>query len=179
MKYCTESLSHLSHSNTNTLHSEHRYTFLVGKVNTPKLANFLVVDAYVMLAGTERVEEVLESDVGKFPKAVCGVYELEIALGLRSWDGRLGATASTEMEKEEEKKKKLKEATIEKDIVPDTQLMHLGSRELSVWVSEAAETLNNRDWKGLERRKDDEEEFARVSEGRDGVASMYKREDLE
>ena len=45
----------------------------MGKVNTPKLANFLVVDAYVMLAGTERVEEVVESDVGKFHKEVCGV----------------------------------------------------------------------------------------------------------
>ena len=131
-----------------------------------------------MLAGTERVEEVVESDVGKFPKAVCGVYELEIALGLRSWDGRLGATTTNlSKEEEEEKVESSNTTTIDKNIVSDTQLMNLGSRELSVWVSEAAETLNNRDWKGLETRKDDEEEFARVSEGRDGVASMYKRED--
>ena len=157
------------------------YTFLVGKVNTPKLANFLVVDAYVMLAGTERVEEVVERDGGKFPKAVCGVYELEIALGLRSWDGRLGATTTNLRKEEEEKKKKVESShtTIDKNIVSDTQLMNLGSRELSVWVSEAAETLNNRDWKGLEKRNEEEEEFARVSTGRDGVASMYKREDDE
>ena len=133
-----------------------------------------------MLAGTERVEEVVESDVGKFPKAVCGVYELEIALGLRSWDGRLGATTTNLRKEEEEKKKKVESShtTIDKNIVSDTQLMNLGSRELSVWVSEAAETLNNRDWKGLEKRNEEEEEdFARVSMGRDGVASMYKRED--
>ena len=134
-----------------------------------------------MLAGTERVEEVVESDVGKFPKAVCGVYELEIALGLRSWDGRLGATTTNLRKEEEEKKKKVESShtTIDKNIVSDTQLMNLGSRELSVWVSEAAETLNNRDWKGLEKRNEEEEEFARVSTGRDGVASMYKREDDE
>jgi diphthamide biosynthesis protein 2 len=157
------------------------YTFLVGKVNTPKLANFLVVDAYVMLAGTERVEEVVESDVGKFPKAVCGVYELEIALGLRSWDGRLGATTTNSRKEEEEEEEKVESSnttTIDRNIVLDTQLMNLGNRELSVWVSEAAETLNSRDWKGLEKRNEEEEEdFARVSMGRDGVASMYKRED--
>ena len=68
--------------------------------------------------------------------------------------------------------------TIDRNIVSDTQLMNLGNRELSVWVSEAAETLNSRDWKGLEKRnEEEEEEFARVSMGRDGVASMYKRED--
>jgi hypothetical protein len=135
-----------------------------------------------MLAGTERVEEVVESDVGKFPKAVCGVYELEIALGLRSWDGRLGATTTNSRKEEEEEEEKVESSnttTIDKNIVSDTQLMNLGSRELSVWVSEAAETLNNRDWKGLEKRNEEEEEFARVSTGRDGVASMYKREDDE
>ena len=132
-----------------------------------------------MLAGTERVEEVVESDVGKFPKAVCGVYELEIALGLRSWDGRLGATTTnSRKEEEEEKVESSNTTTIDKNIVSDTQLMNLGNRELSVWVSEAAETLNSRDWKGLEKRNEEEEEdFARVSMGRDGVASMYKRED--
>lgn len=131
-----------------------------------------------MLAGTERVEEVVESDVGKFPKAVCGVYELEIALGLRSWDGRLGATTTNLSKEEEEKVESSNTTTIDKNIVSDTQLMNLGNRELSVWVSEAAETLNSRDWKGLEKRNEEEEEdFARVSMGRDGVASMYKRED--
>ena len=152
------------------------YTFLVGKVNTPKLANFLVVDAYVMLAGTERVEEVVESDVGKFPKAVCGVYELEIALGLRSWDGRLGATSSSLLLKNSSSTSRTKNDKDEGNIVRDTQLMNLESRELSVWVSEAAETLNSRDWKGLEKRTEEEEEFASLSMGRDGVASMYRGE---
>ena len=54
--------------------------------------------------------------------------------------------------------------------------MNLESRELSVWVSEAAETLNSRDWKGLEKRTEEEEEFASLSMGRDGVASMYRGE---
>ena len=67
---------------------------------------------------------------------------------------------------------------IDKNIVSDTQLMNLGNREFSVWISEAAEALNSRDWKGLEKRNEEEEEdFARVSMGRDGVASMFKRED--
>lgn len=60
------------------------YTFVVGKLNVPKLANFLEVDVYVLVACPENT--LLDSS--EFYKPVVSVYEMEIACNTeREWTG--------------------------------------------------------------------------------------------
>lgn len=60
------------------------YTFVVGKLNVPKLANFLEVDLYVLVACPENT--LLDSS--EFYKPVVSVYEMEIACNTeREWTG--------------------------------------------------------------------------------------------
>ena len=60
------------------------YTFVVGKLNVPKLANFLEVDVFVLVACPENT--LLDSS--EFYKPVVSVYEMEIACNInREWTG--------------------------------------------------------------------------------------------
>ncbi|XP_052099458.1 2-(3-amino-3-carboxypropyl)histidine synthase subunit 2-like [Mytilus californianus] len=60
------------------------YTFVVGKLNVPKLANFLEVDVYVLVACPENT--LLDSS--EFYKPVVSVYEMEMACNRsREWTG--------------------------------------------------------------------------------------------
>ena len=59
------------------------YTFAVGKINVNKLANFGEIDCYVLVACPEN--SLLESR--DFHVPIITPFELEIALGVREWDG--------------------------------------------------------------------------------------------
>lgn len=60
------------------------YTFVVGKLNVPKLANFLEVDVFVLVACPENT--LLDSS--EFYKPVVSIYEMEMACNSnREWTG--------------------------------------------------------------------------------------------
>ncbi|GBG27775.1 2-3-amino-3-carboxypropylhistidine synthase subunit 2 [Hondaea fermentalgiana] len=60
------------------------YTFLMGKINPQKLANFAHIDAYVLVACP--LNSLLDSK--DFFKPVVTPFELEVALNARSWSTR-------------------------------------------------------------------------------------------
>lgn len=60
------------------------YTFVVGKLNVPKLANFLEIDVFVLVACPENT--LLDSS--EFYKPVVSIYEMEMAFNSnREWTG--------------------------------------------------------------------------------------------
>lgn len=61
------------------------YSFLIGKLNCPKLNNFLEIDMYVMVACNEN--SLIDIKVSKeFNKPIITIYELEIAFNCsRLW----------------------------------------------------------------------------------------------
>jgi len=61
------------------------YTFVVGKLNPAKLANFPEIDCYVIVACPENS---LQLDVKEFYRPVITPFELEVALNTaRTWTG--------------------------------------------------------------------------------------------
>jgi diphthamide biosynthesis protein 2 len=61
------------------------YTFVVGKLNPAKLANFPEIDCYVIIACPENS---LQIDVKEFYRPVITPFELEVALNIaRTWTG--------------------------------------------------------------------------------------------
>ena len=65
------------------------YTFVVGKLNVPKLANFLEIDVFVLVAAAE-YSLMIDTDVDgeKFLKPVATPFELEVALNpAMAWTG--------------------------------------------------------------------------------------------
>ncbi|KAJ3522799.1 hypothetical protein NMY22_g11733 [Coprinellus aureogranulatus] len=67
-------------------HQKKSYTISVGKLNPAKLANFLEIECYVLVACPENSL----IDAKEFYQPIVTPYELEVALGVggRSWDGR-------------------------------------------------------------------------------------------
>ena len=59
------------------------YVFIVGKINVAKLANFMEIDIFVLIACSENT--LLDSS--EFYKPVVTPYEMEIACNLREWTG--------------------------------------------------------------------------------------------
>ena len=61
-------------------------SLVVGKLSVAKLGNFPEVEAFCHMASPEDpLTEALSKDL---PAPVCTPYELEVALGVREWDGR-------------------------------------------------------------------------------------------
>ncbi|KAJ3522004.1 hypothetical protein NMY22_g12071 [Coprinellus aureogranulatus] len=69
-----------------TKHQKKSYTISVGKLNPAKLANFLEIECYVLVACPEN--SLIDAKESYQP--IVTPYELEVALGVggRSWDGR-------------------------------------------------------------------------------------------
>ena len=67
-------------------HQKKSYTISVGKLNPAKLANFLEIECYVLVACPENSL----IDAKEFYQPIVTPYELEVALGVggRSWDGK-------------------------------------------------------------------------------------------
>ena len=69
-----------------TLAGKKTYTFVVGKINVPKLANFMEIDIYVLVSCAQNA--LLDSS--DFYRPVITPYEMEIACNHeREWDGGL------------------------------------------------------------------------------------------
>lgn len=59
------------------------YRFLIGQPSAEKLGNFPEVDCYVSLAGPEN----FPYNVRDLPVPIVSPYEVEVALGVRAWEG--------------------------------------------------------------------------------------------
>lgn len=154
------------------------YTFVVGKVNTPKLANFEEVDVWVAVGCWEQDIVGVEGRGHEFWKPVVNVLELEVGLGLREWGGwKGGFEFEEEKKKEDEQEEDESEDEVDYDLrtgklVYKTKKLKLGDKGKSAEekTSDALTTTNqenalaatggvvsasatymqsNRTWKGL------------------------------
>lgn len=146
------------------------YTFLVGKVNVPKLANFMIVDAYVLVGTSRATASIVEARARRgcveneewqsFPIPVASPYELDIALGDREWTGsfesgewRSKTPVQTPVVETTGSTDKIDCPTTNNRVVvlnPSTALAHKKVDTLTKWISPAAELLARREFKGLD-----------------------------
>ena len=165
------------------------YTFLVGKPNVPKLANFPEVDVFVLIACPEN--SLLDSK--EFLKPVITPFELDVALNAnRQWSGAFyanfqhllpGGKSFVEFEEEEEPgdfslitgKVRVKEKPLQKEdnalMVQETQLSLLHTKG-------GGEFLSQRSWQGLEQKLG-QTEIVKAVEGQKGIAWGYANEGQE
>ncbi|PFX33545.1 2-(3-amino-3-carboxypropyl)histidine synthase subunit 2-like [Stylophora pistillata] len=174
------------------------YLFVMGKLNVAKMANFMEVDVFVLVACPENT--LIDSQ--EFYKPIVTPFEMELAcLRTREWTGDYitdfrellpGASASVELEVEENMD--------ESSEIPDVSLVtgHLGptyrssdvdrgnssrslverNQETSLSTqhhTSAAEYLASRSWRGLEQKLG-ETPVAQAVEGRTGIAAGYSHE---
>ncbi|KAJ7380295.1 Diphthamide biosynthesis protein 2 [Desmophyllum pertusum] len=171
------------------------YLFVMGKLNVAKMANFMEVDVFVLVACPENT--LIDSQ--EFYKPIVTPFEMELAcLRTREWTGDYitdfrdllpGASASVELDVEESM-----------DDIPDVSLVtgHLrptySSSEVERGFSStslvernqetslstqhhtsAAEYLASRSWSGLEQKLG-ETPVTTAVEGREGIAAGYSHE---
>lgn len=169
------------------------YTFVVGKPNVPKLANFEVIDIWVVL-GCPLGGMIVDSS--EYYKPVITPYELKMALTF-DWNGQwvidLESLIELDVESDESKdvdtdepyfdpvtgkfafnnaplRKYDADGTMDKELVEATQALTIKNTS-----STAAEYLQSREWRGLgSDLKDNNEEFAVLKKGRSGIARDYK-----
>ena len=181
------------------------YTLVVGKVNVPKLCNFLEVDAFVLIADGEtalalsgaafgskaeaEAEAVASGNTSTaaldFDKPIATLFELEVALNPeRSWDGSYIADFRHIVASDESG------ATIGDDDeasaggappssrpkAEDGTLVAFGSREVgTAFYSPAATFLAEREWQGIEADLGGSTASV-VTQGLVGIASTYESE---
>ncbi|XP_060920850.1 2-(3-amino-3-carboxypropyl)histidine synthase subunit 2 isoform X2 [Labrus mixtus] len=169
------------------------YMFAMGKLNVPKLANFLEIDIFVLVACPENA--LLDSS--EFYKPVVTPFEMEVACNKkREWSeeyvtdfrhllpgGRSHVPLAEQQEDEEEE--------------PDVSLITLSLRSHNLLLSEPAERscgssvvlrnqtltvansaasfLAERSWRGLEQKLD-ETPVVKAVKGRRGIAIAYEEE---
>lgn len=165
------------------------YTFLVGKPNVPKLANFPEVDVFVLIACPEN--SLLDSK--DFLKPVITPFELDVALNAnRQWTGAFYANfqhllpdgkSFVEFEEEEEEdrgdfslitgKVRVKEKPLDKE--EDNALMVQETQVSLLHTKGGGEFLSQRSWQGLEQKLGQTEPVKAV-EGQKGIAWGYANE---
>jgi len=172
------------------------YLFVMGKLNVPKMANFMEVDVYVLVACPENT--LIDSQ--EFYKPIVTPFEMELAcLRAREWTGDYitdfrellpGGSASVELEEE---------GMDESSDIPDVSLVtgqlrptYSSSKETGISSTSlverneettlstqhhtsAAEYLASRSWRGLEQKLG-ETPVTKAVEGREGVAAGYTHE---
>ncbi|ESO86068.1 hypothetical protein LOTGIDRAFT_195492 [Lottia gigantea] len=163
------------------------YTFVVGKLNTAKLGNFLEIDAFVLVSCSENTLV----DSKEFYKPIVTPFELEIGLNSnREWsvDYRTdfheilpGSENYSEIKVLDEemadvslitnKVRTLGKRSNSRSNVTDIQI---GS-DKSVVAHTAAEHLSNRSWQGLEQALG-ETPVEKAEEGQTGIAMSYTSE---
>jgi diphthamide biosynthesis protein 2 len=151
------------------------YTFIVGKMNEPKLANFGEIEMYVVI-GCGR-HSIIDSK--QFMRDIVTPYELFLALNDVSWNPEKYSTRFKSILEEtfesvvndEEPRFSLvtgKLVNEKKDVVSsNTDLIHVGQNALM--------HLEKRSYKGLET-KIGETEIAKIEQGRSGIAKGYTHE---
>ncbi|ELR25502.1 diphthamide biosynthesis protein 2, putative [Acanthamoeba castellanii str. Neff] len=174
------------------------YTFVVGKLNPHKLANFEHIDIFVLVACPEN--SLIDSK--EFFKPVITPYELELALTKgKEWTGEyitdfseilpsLAPSSAEEgadvphkneepSEEEDEPRLSLIDGKLKSSARPEAsggeagqELVVSGGQALAVSVPTAATFLAQRQWKGLEQKLG-ETEVKLAEEGRAGIPKGY------
>ncbi|XP_071118174.1 2-(3-amino-3-carboxypropyl)histidine synthase subunit 2-like [Haliotis cracherodii] len=171
------------------------YTFVVGKLNVAKLANFMEIDVFVLVSCPENTL----IDSSEFYKPVVTPFEMEIALNSeREWTGDYitdfqeilpGAASYVEIPADQEAETVADVSLISNQIrvlgtQGETELMAsstaLVSRDQNMAVAtfqaqSAGEFLGARTWQGLERNLGDTP-VTKATEGRSGIAASYDDE---
>ncbi|EDV29221.1 uncharacterized protein TRIADDRAFT_51287 [Trichoplax adhaerens] len=182
------------------------YTFSVGKINVAKLANFMEIDVFVLVACPENT--LLDSK--EFYKPILTPYELEIAcLKEREWDGTYitdfrqllpgnvglseGGLSNLEFNVDDERKNRNPDYSFitghmqytslrddDENINHDKQqsLVTRDRMQVIQHHTSAGEFLSNRSWKGLDDTPDDDSSPINVVEGRRGIAAKYDNENI-
>ncbi|XP_059840077.1 2-(3-amino-3-carboxypropyl)histidine synthase subunit 2 [Hypanus sabinus] len=170
------------------------YTFVMGKLNVAKLANFLEVDIYVLVACPEN--SLLDSS--EFYRPVITPYEMEVACNqARQWTGEYitdfrdllpGGCRHVQFPDENFKSQETNVSLITGNL----QAIHLLKSEGQINTSStsliprnealavtqshpAASFLATRSWKGLEQNLG-ETPVSKAVEGRKGIAIAYEEE---
>ncbi|KAG2461276.1 2-(3-amino-3-carboxypropyl)histidine synthase subunit 2 [Polypterus senegalus] len=172
------------------------YLFVMGKLNVPKLANFLEIDMYVLVACPEN--SLLDSS--DFYKPVITPFELEIAFNKqREWTGEYvtefrdllpGGNSYVEFRNQnveslnEETDVSLITGNLRSISLPKTELhadnggSSLVQRNQTLTMSQldpAASFLSRRTWQGLEPKLG-ETPVTKAIKGRRGIAISYEDE---
>ena len=170
------------------------YTFVVGKINPEKLANFMEIDVFVLIACPEN--SLISSQ--DFYKPIITPFEIEIACTrAREWTGQYvtdfqellpGAAHHVQIQNKENKEEVPDISLISGQLRPvysqqennnmqsDSLVVRNENTTLSTQHhTSAAEFLAQRSWKGLEVKRG-ETEVTKAVEGRSGIASAYTHE---
>lgn len=168
------------------------YTFLVGKLNPQKLANFPEVEVFVLVA----CPETSFPDSSEFFQSVVTPYELEIALNSsREWGGQYytdfrdllpGGEGYVEDTKDQDAESDLPDVSLvtgkirsshQGDVgIGEGELMVLNDRTVSqLHVGGGGEFLASRSWSGLEQKLG-ETEIEPLVKGKPGIAQHYQGE---
>ncbi|XP_069128208.1 2-(3-amino-3-carboxypropyl)histidine synthase subunit 2-like [Argopecten irradians] len=166
------------------------YTFVVGKLNPAKLANFMEIDVFVLVACAEN--SLLDSS--DFYKPIVTPYELEIACNTeRDWtadyvtdfrsllpggENYVAMPDTLDVQTDVSLVTgKLRTIGVTEDVAVSTAVV---PRNQNLAVSEvpadtAGEYLASRSWRGLEQQLG-ETEVTRAVEGQKGIAAGYTNE---
>ncbi|KAG7488773.1 hypothetical protein MATL_G00038530 [Megalops atlanticus] len=172
------------------------YLFAMGKLNVPKLANFLEIDIYVLIACSEN--SLLDSS--EFYRPVVTPFEMEVACNKhRKWTGEYvtdfrdllpGACNHVKVpspdasDDSEEMDISLITGTLRSpcvtssesvDIMSDTSVIKRNQTLMVAHSNTAASFLMGRSWQGLEQRLG-ETPVMKAVEGRRGLAIAYEEE---
>ncbi|XP_060081378.1 2-(3-amino-3-carboxypropyl)histidine synthase subunit 2-like [Ylistrum balloti] len=167
------------------------YTFVVGKLNEAKLANFMEIDVFVLVACAEN--SLLDSS--DFYKPIVTPYELEIACNTeRDWtadyvtdfrsllpggDNYVAMPDTFEAQTDVSLvtgKLRTIGVTEDKDIVSTAMIPRNQNMAVSeVPADTAGEYLASRSWRGLEQKLG-ETEVTKALEGQKGIAAGYTNE---
>lgn len=168
------------------------YTFVIGKINPAKLANFMEIDIFVLIACPEN--SLIDSK--EFYKPIVTPFEMEIAcLRERSWTGdyvtdfrELLQGSSFFVEAEEDNLSDDNEPeysmvtgkmrtnnNTDKSLCTDVATRNEDDSVVLSSAKNASEYLASRTWQGLQINPQDNEVSLAV-EGRSGIAMTYENE---
>lgn len=164
------------------------YTFVVGKLNVPKLANFMEIDVFVLVACPEN--SLIDSS--EFYKPVVTPFEMELACNSNfEWDGSYvtnftellpGGSSYRELVVPDEEVAdvslvtgKMRNIGLSKDQPETMSSVVLRSEALGVATipaESAGEYLSNRSWQGLDQQLG-QTPVVKAVEGQFGIAAGY------
>ncbi|XP_075259876.1 2-(3-amino-3-carboxypropyl)histidine synthase subunit 2-like [Convolutriloba macropyga] len=153
------------------------YTFVVGKINVAKLANFAEIDAFVLIA----CPETSLNDHSEFFKPVFSVCELNYALNPEAtWDGSFDLDFSSVVNKYSQQVDELiRVESVENFGKGDEKSTANGEiavrSNMAVMPQTAASFLNSRSWRGLEMKLG-ESEVCTIEPGLSGIPMKYDNE---
>lgn len=173
------------------------YTLVVGKINVAKLANFMEVDIFVLVACPENT--IIDSK--EFYKPIATPYEMEIAcLKSQEWTGDYvtdfsqllpGAQYHAQINETDDGEcsdpefsfitgaminKQGYESTSRSNVCTDLAVRDAETKLTTYKAKDAAEYLSQRTWTGLQLNLSEQTPVETFTEGRAGIASRYTHE---